>query len=59
MEEGKQYIFITSWPHGKAEIVTLLGFHTNSDLIYITREKGGSDSTCEDFLFELPARKDN
>ena len=53
--KGKKLLFLTSWPNGILEKVEVLGFwKDNANRIYITREKGGSDTTIKDFLFEYP-----
>lgn len=48
-------IFITSWPHGQARLVEILGPHPSiKGGIYIRYEHGGSDTTTEEFLFDVP-----
>lgn len=53
---GKKVLFLTSIPSGELEEVKILGIKGN-DRYYITRAKGGSDSTSSDFLFDLPKNK--
>jgi len=50
---GDEMLFLTSWPSGKLEVVTILGFK-NKKGVYITRASGGTDSTVKDFLFHVP-----
>ena len=55
MKKGQQMIWITSWPHGIAKLVTIAGANPNiAGGIYILKAEGGSDTTTEDFLFPVP-----
>ena len=48
-------LFLTSWPGGKLIVVEILGPHpTINGGIYIRYPKGGTDTTIDHFLFEIP-----
>jgi len=50
-------LFLTSWPCGRLRPVKTLGEHpTIEDGIYIRYldSKGGTDTTTDEFLFDLP-----
>lgn len=54
IETGKKMIFISSWPHGSATVVEILGKNPNIENgWYIRKANGGSDTTTPDFLFEI------
>lgn len=55
IEIGSKMLWITSFPHGAAMVVEILGEHPDkSKLYWIRKPDGGSDSTDADFLFALP-----
>ena len=48
-------LFLTSWPSGKLIVVDILGSHqTIKGGVYIRYPTGGTDTTVNDFLFEIP-----
>jgi len=52
---GTKKLWITSWPTGKAVIVEILGDNPNiKGGIYIRKPNGGSDTTTDEFLFDVP-----
>lgn len=54
MSESKK-IFLTSWPYGKLIPVDVLGKNDRiKDGIYIRYPHGGTDTTKNEFLFDLP-----
>lgn len=55
IEVGSNMLWITSWPHGRVKLVRVLGANDNiAGGIYIAKAEGGTDTTTEEFLFEIP-----
>ena len=52
-------IWITSWPHGRAEVVEVIEERKDKKgYFYIRKESGGTDTTRSDFLFDMPNLKE-
>lgn len=50
-------LWITSWPHGKAIIVEVIEEKKDRPgYFYIRKPNGGTDTTTNDFLFDLPSQ---
>ena len=54
-EQAKIKLFLTSWPNGELKLVEILGNHpTIKNGIYIRYASGGTDTTTDAFLFDIP-----
>ncbi len=51
---GKKMLFITHYPKGELQEVTILGKWKGQEKYYFAKPNGGSDSTTTDFLLEYP-----
>ena len=57
--KGQKKIFLTSWPHGKLVCVEVIERKPNvKNAWYIRCPDGGTDTTFEDFLFDMPVIKE-
>ena len=55
-DDDKQMLFLTSWPSGKLKLVNILGKNKNiKGGIYIRYATGGTDTTTNNFLFNIPS----
>ena len=53
--KGQKKIFLTSWPHGKLVLVDVIERNTSKkNAWYIRYQTGGTDTTTEEFLFDMP-----
>lgn len=52
---GQKKIFLTSFPHGKLVLVDVIERKPNTkNAWYIRYQTGGTDTTTEEFLFDMP-----
>lgn len=48
-------LFLSSWPNGSLSLVEILGQNKNIEGgIYIRYQHGGTDTTRDKFLFDIP-----